>query len=61
MGTPKQVWKTLTRCWDMALSSERIIDDVIALPHVLRNLVVTEGCVVADIDLRSGKADNRKE
>ena len=49
----------------MALSSERIIDDVMALPHVLRDIVAAEGCVVADNDLRSGKrcvsVDNRKE
>ena len=48
----------------MAPSSERIIDDVMALPHVLR-IVAAEGCVVADNDLRSGKryvsVDNRKE
>ena len=63
-GTPKQVCKTQTRCWEMAPSSERIIDDVIA-PHVLRNMVKAEGCVVADNDIRSGKryvlVHNRKE
>ena len=55
METPKQVRKMLTRCWEMAPSSERIIDDVMALPHVLRNIVEAEGCVVADNDLCSGK------
>ena len=46
METPKQVWKTLARCWEMAPSLERIIDDVMALLHVLGNIVAAEGCVV---------------
>ena len=33
---------------------QEVIIDVITLPHVLRNIVEAEVCVVADNDVRSG-------
>ena len=48
METLKQVWNTLALCREKAPSPNGIVDDLMALPHVLRR-------VVADNDLRSGK------
>ena len=28
MGTPAEVWSTLTRCWEVAPTSERIVEDI---------------------------------
>lgn len=27
MGTPRQVWSTITRCWTIAPSSDRIVEE----------------------------------
>lgn len=55
MGTPTQVWSTMTRCWTVAPSSERIIEDISKFPLVLQKIVEAKGCIVHDENLRSGK------
>lgn len=54
MGTPKEVWSTLTRCWEIAPSSERIVQDISKFKFVLQKIINANGCVVRDEALRSG-------
>ena len=58
------MWSTLTRCWEIAPSSTRIVEDILGQELVLRNIVAAKGCVVADCNLRNGRryvsADGRK-
>jgi hypothetical protein len=54
MGTPAQVWSTLSRCWQIAPSSERIVQDISKLKFVLQKIIEANGCVVRDEALRSG-------
>ena len=46
MGTPAQVWSSMTRCWQVEPTSDRIIEDVLALPDVLERIIAAKGCVV---------------
>jgi hypothetical protein len=48
MGTPAEVWYTLTRCWEIEPTSARIIEDIKALPRVLDVLIENKGAVVQD-------------
>ena len=58
------MWSTLTRCWENAPSSTKIVEDILGLEQVLRSIVATKGCVIADCILRNGRryvsADDRK-
>ena len=58
------MWSTLTRCWEIAPSSTRIVDNILGLELILRNIVAAKGCVVPDCNLRNGRryvsADDRK-
>lgn len=55
MGTPAEVMDTMQKCWSLAPTSEQIVADVLALPEVLRKIIDARGCVVKDLDLRSGR------
>ena len=44
----------MSRYWEVAPSSTRIVDDILALLRVLRLIVAADGCAVADNNLRSG-------
>ena len=55
MGTPAQVWSTMSRCWTVAPTSARIIEDIDALPGVLEKIIAANGCVVHDEFLRTGR------
>ena len=55
MGTPPQVWSTMSRCWTVAPTSARIIEDIDALPGVLEKIIAANGCVVHDEFLRTGR------
>ena len=54
-GTPNKVWSTMVRCWETEPTSDRIVDDILAFPRVLKQVVDAQGCVVADDKLRSGR------
>jgi hypothetical protein len=64
-GTPKEMWSTMERCWQVEPTSERIVEDILAFPRVLRLIISAKGCVVADDQLRSGRryiaVDERSE
>jgi hypothetical protein len=61
MGTPPAVSKTLIKCWTIAPTSERIVEDISAFPRVLGKIVAAEGCVVKDEFLRSGRRERRAD
>ena len=51
----------MTRCWQMAPSSDRIMQDIQALPMVLDKIIAAKGCVVQDEYLRSGRRFRRAD
>jgi hypothetical protein len=53
MGTIPEVWRTMTRCWEVDPSSERIVEDILALPRVLERVIAARGCCVQDEFLRT--------
>jgi hypothetical protein len=53
-GTPKEVWSTMERCWEIEPTSERIIADIPSLSHVLQHIIDAKGCVVPEDRLRHG-------
>ena len=55
MGTPAQVWSTMSRCWTAAPPSARIIEYIDALPGALEKIIAANGCVVHDEFLRTGR------
>ena len=61
MGTPAQVWSTMTRCWQVEPTSDRIVEDIRALPEVLERIIAAKGCVVQDQFLRSGRRARRAD
>ena len=59
MGTPNAVWHTIERCWEIEPTSQRILEDIKALPEVLHKIIDAKGCVVQDLYLRSGRRYHR--
>jgi hypothetical protein len=55
LGTPEEVWSTMSRCWLMEPTSERIVQDVSKFRAVLDIIIAAQGCVVQDIFFRSGR------
>ena len=54
-GTPKQLEATMTKCWEMEPTSERIVEDISSLEDTLQKIIAANGCIVSDEDLRSGR------
>jgi hypothetical protein len=50
-----QLEHAMKRAWMVAPSSQRIVDDITALPRVLKVLIDNEGTAVDDLATRSGK------
>ena len=59
MATPDEVERTMVRCWMMEPSSERICQDINLFPSTLQMIIVVQGCVLKDIDLRRGRRRDR--
>jgi hypothetical protein len=57
MGTPAEVEDTMFRCWKLEPTSERIVQDIQALPRVLGKIIEAEGRVVPDEFLRTGRRE----
>jgi hypothetical protein len=53
LGTPKEVALSLRTAWQVEPTSERIVEDVLALSRVLTKIIEANGCVVFDEFLRS--------
>ena len=54
-GTPEDLWKTMTRCWEVEPTSERIVTDILNFPEVLRKIIAYNGTVIPNEALRSGR------
>jgi hypothetical protein len=54
LGTPEELQRTMARCWEVAPSSERIVEDILKFKMVCQMIVDHDGCVVPDEDFRSG-------
>ena len=52
---------TMARTWELEPTSTRIIGDFKSLPRALDVITATEGCVVKDDFLRSGKRLRRSD
>jgi hypothetical protein len=61
MGTPPAVWRTMTRCWEMEPTSDRLVEDISAFERVLGVVVEHHGCVVADEFLRTERRARRSD
>jgi hypothetical protein len=55
LGTPKEVFCTMKRCWEISPTSEQIKEDILGLPCVLKKIVEARGCVIPDENFRTGR------
>jgi hypothetical protein len=55
MGTPITLRYSMWNSWSHSPSSERIIEDIMNFPMVLKKIIDAEGCVVPDEILRTGR------
>jgi len=55
LGTPKEAWRTMTRCCEIKPTSERIIADIIYFPNVLKIFRDHEGAFVPEMNFRHGQ------
>jgi len=55
LGTPDEVFRSIERAWDVAPTSKRIVEDILALPRVWSKIIEYKGCVVPDEVLRHGR------
>lgn len=51
----------MKRCWTVEPTSERIMQDINALPNVLQTIIERQGCVVKDEYLRTGRRARRAD
>lgn len=58
-GTPAELWSSITRCWEISPSSERIVEDIEGFRGVLEKIVESKGCVVSDENFRTGRRARR--
>jgi hypothetical protein len=58
MRTPAEVLQTLERCWAIAPSGPRIVEDISALVRVLEKIVENEGACLLDEFYRSANASS---
>ncbi len=42
IGAPAQVWLTMTRCWQVEPTLDRIVEDILALLGVLEGIIVVQ-------------------
>jgi len=54
-GTPKDLWLTMLRCWEMEPTSSRIVTDILNFPEVLRKIIACNGAVIPNEALRTGR------
>ena len=60
-GTPNHVWSAMTRCWEVEPTSQRIVQDILDLPRVLKKIVDAKGTVVHGEALRNGHRARRAD
>ena len=60
MGTPAEVSSSITRAWEVAPTSERIIEDVTcSLTRAIDAVIEARGVCVPDMNMRSGRRGRR--
>ena len=60
MGTPPEVSSSITRVWEVAPTSERIIEDVTcSLTSAIDAVIAARGVCVPDLVMRSGRRGRR--
>jgi hypothetical protein len=52
--TPDEAWSTIERCWQYAPTSERIVQDILDFPNVIRKAIKANGCVLPECRLCHG-------
>lgn len=57
LSFPREVWSTMTRCWEVSPTSDRIKEDIYAFAKVLEEIIKAKRCIVPDENFRSGKRD----
>jgi hypothetical protein len=57
MRTPAEVLQTMERCWAIAPSGPRIVEDISAFVRVLEKIVENEGACLLDEFYRSGRRE----
>ena len=55
LGTPAEVFNTLKRCWTIAPTSDQIVEDIMGFDRILEKIIESEGCVIPDEFLRTGR------
>ena len=55
LGTPAEVWSSMSRAWTVEPTSKRIVEDISKLETVLHKIIDKKGCVVPDEFLRTGR------
>mmetsp|Transcript_75509 Transcript_75509/g.125910 ORF Transcript_75509/g.125910 Transcript_75509/m.125910 type:complete len:157 (-) Transcript_75509:111-581(-) len=60
MGTPSEVDSTMERTWEVAPTSERIVQDIQRFPKALDAIIAAEGAKVPELDNRRGRRATRK-
>jgi hypothetical protein len=61
MGTPKEIALTMRKCWEIAPTNDRIVEDITGFPRVLRKIIEAKGSVVSDEFLRHGRRERRSD
>lgn len=59
LGTPDEVSKTLRRCWEVAVTSERIVCDIRRWTAAIDAIIKAEGAKVPELDNRRGRRATR--
>ena len=54
-GTPAQMLSSVLRTWQVSPTSERIVEDISAMPRRLDRIIEAKGAVVPDLFFRTGR------
>lgn len=61
LGTPKEVFRCMERCWVVEPTSERVAQDISGWEQIIDKLIESKGCVVQGESLRSGRRARRAD
>ena len=61
LGTPNQVWVSMSKTWTHSPTNDRIKEDIEHFEEVLKRIVEAKGCVIADEFLRRGRRERRSD
>jgi hypothetical protein len=50
-----ELWSSIIRAWEIAPSSQRIVDDISKLPEILKTIIKHDGAVIPDEYFRTGR------